>query len=69
MNFERVELRIELFLFRLVSVDRFFEIIVFLAFAEEWTCFLQRYELLLSIGELVHVEIKLTEVFVGAAMI
>src|SRR5262250_1566739 len=62
VNFEALFLRLILF-------DSFLQVVIFLALAKKWACFLERRQLLLGVSRLIHVEIKLTHVFVRGPVI
>src|SRR5439155_20426265 len=55
-------------LLRFVLIDCYLQVLVLLAFSKEGTRLFQRLELLLGVGRLIHLEVKLAEIFMRAPM-
>src|SRR5947208_9691873 len=55
-------------LLRFVLLDCYLQVLVLLVFSKEGTRLFQRLELLLSVGRLIHLEVKLAEIFMRAPM-
>src|SRR5207244_13307100 len=55
-------------LLRFVLLDCYLQVLVLLAFSKEGTRLFQRLELLLGVDRLIHLEVKLAKILMGAPM-